>query len=787
MIRFNKDSLAFRIDLIAFSLVGLLFLFFWYNLYLTGQSMERMERAKIEAAVKSQLSTLEEALFFGFDKPVEEIVRQLLNQNPTIESITLYRKSGPQRFKSPHPVPRAGREFEESFPLKYEKRPIGKLTIRYRTLYAARYYHSYLRKLLIVFGGVVIFLIFVAYYINRNISRLTQFAHRLRDLDPQKVKFVEPEADFFEFRYIADAVNKMLRRIHDYAANLSDLNKKLKENERKLMRAQRIARMVSWSYYPDTARIEVTYEFFRLFEIKRRHSGSLGLRRMIRYIHPDDRKIFLNTLRDSIEEGKKFELIHKVVTARGKIRYFHTEGRVHKSKNGPTEVIGVSMEVTEEVEAKQQADYMAFYDPLTGLMNRRSLQEHLDYLLHFSRRYEKRVALLFIDLDNFKVINDSYGHGVGDELLLRIAETLKGSVRESDIVARIGGDEFVIAFTDIRDGETVELLAMKILERVATSYQIENHQFTVTTSMGAAIFPDDAQDVDTLMRFADAAMYEAKKGGKNRFVLFNEKIRKGIDERRDIIEDLKKALKVEDQIVLYFQPQIDLKSGRVIGAEVLTRWHHPTRGIVFPNDYIPLIEGSALMNQYDDYVLHMAFKQLNRWNEEHKHRWKLGINLSAGQFSNHRLIEKLENCLRNYPIDPGQLDLEITESLPMQDISMAIGTLHAIKSLGFSISIDDFGTGYSSLSYLQRLPFDVIKIDREFVKDMHHDEDSKVIVGLMIQMGKTLGKKTIAEGPDVEEHIRILKELGCDYAQGFYYSKAIPEEAFVTYAMKRGS
>lgn len=785
MTKFHKNSLAFRINLIGLVLAALLFLFFGANLYLTGQSMERLERAKVTAALRTQISTLEDAVFFDFDRPIEEIMRHLLDQNRAIEEIVLQLKGRKRIFKPVKPVPTVGKEFVETIPLKHGNVNLGTLKIRYRTLYAAHYFQRYLARLLIVVIVVILSLLSIAYYVNRNLERLTHFAERLRALDPMKVTNVNPEAPLYEFKYIADAVNNMLKRIQEYAGSLKELNLKLKANERKLMRAQRIAKMISWSYYPETMKIEVTYEFFRLFEIKKKDSGPLSLKEVIRYIHPDDREIFIQILKESVFEGKKFEFVHKVVTSRGKIRYMRTEGRVNKSKHKDTEVIGISMDVTDEVEAKQQADFMALYDPLTGLLNRRSLQENLEYILRVSDRYNHRAALLFIDLDNFKAINDSYGHETGDQLLIHIAKILKEFTRESDLVSRIGGDEFIIVLTDIKDRHSVEDFAKKLLEKLASTYWINSHQFTLTSSMGAAIYPDDGQDVDGLMRFSDAAMYEAKRAGKNRFVLFDEKIRKKIEERRDIVGDLKKALTVRDQIVLYFQPQIDLCSGEVIGAEVLTRWHHPTRGIIFPGEYIPLIEGTALMNRYDDYVLQMAFKQLQLWNDRYGKRWKLGINLSAGQFSSRRLIENLEEYVHRFRIDPDQIDLEITESLPMQDIATAIGTLQSIKALGFSISIDDFGTGYSSLSYLQKLPFDIIKIDREFVKDMHRIEDSRAIVNLMIQMGKTLGKKTIAEGPDIKEHIAILKELGCDYAQGFYYSKAVPEEAFVEFAMKR--
>ena len=394
------------------------------------------------------------------------------------------------------------------------------------------------------------------------------------------------------------------------------------------------------------------------------------------------------------------------------------------------------------------------------------------------------LAVLFLDLDNFKFVNDSYGHSIGDELLIKVSKILKSHIQETDLIARVGGDEFVIVLTDVKDIDGIKQFCIELLNSITNNYIINQHGFTASASIGVSLYPDNATDPETLLQYADAAMYEAKKMGKNRYQFFNSSIKLRLNEHLQIIEEIKEALKKEDQIKLYFQPQIDLSTGMVRGAEVLTRWLHPVKGLLFPNSYIPAMESSALMAEYDEYVLKMVFKQQYKWLNE-KERWTLGVNLSAQQFNNRNLIDSLKKLLKEYPIDPALIELEITETLQMEDVEQSIKMLHEIKNLGFKVSIDDFGTGYSSLSYLKRLPFDVIKIDREFIKDMHCNSDDIVIVKLMIQIAKTLEKEVIAEGPDTKEHIEILEALSCDYAQGFYYSKAIDAEEFEVYAKNK--
>ncbi|SFP32310.1 diguanylate cyclase (GGDEF) domain-containing protein [Hydrogenimonas thermophila] len=784
MMKINRNSLHFKIILVIVSVLIVFILFFIEDLRLTKEAMERMEQAKVESAIQSNIPSIADAIYFGFEKPIEDIGNMLLAENSNILAILIKTSSGKKylfkKGKNPFKEKMDNANYK-TFYIEKDNKKLGEVEIVYKLILSRQHFNEY-RKSAFMFAILIILSIIIAMrYLYKRIKSLNILAEKLRNFDLHNIKMIESPDNYYEVKHITHAVNKLLERINDYARNLKTVNKTLLRNKKRLMDAQRIAQMASWTYWPHTKQVEVSREFYRILEIDARIK-NLSIKTILNSIHSDDRNFFINTLKASIDKGSRFDFIHKVVTSRGKIKYLHTEGRVRKFKDAPTEVMGVSMDVTEEIEAKLKAEHMAFHDPLTNLLNRRAFLEKIDFLTKLAKRHKQMLAVLFLDLDNFKFVNDSYGHSVGDELLIKVANILKESIRETDLIARIGGDEFVIVLTDVKDADSAEQIGKNILNLITRNFVIKHHSCTVTASLGIALYPNDATEPETLLQYADAAMYEAKKLGKNRYQFFNSSIRLRLNEHLQIIEEIKEALKTEDQIRLYFQPQIDLSTGKVRGAEVLTRWMHPKKGLIFPNSYIPVIESSSLMAEYDRYVLKMSFKQLYKWSKEKRVKWTLGINLSAQQFNDKSLVDNLKELLKQYPIDPSLIELEITETLQMEDVETSIRMLHEIKNLGFKVSIDDFGTGYSSLSYLKRLPFDVIKIDREFIKDIHQDSEDIIIVKLMIQIAKTLEKEVVAEGPDMEEHIKILEALSCDYAQGYYYSKAIEAKEFEAYA-----
>jgi diguanylate cyclase (GGDEF)-like protein len=784
----ERNSLLFDITVAVIMVTGVFFFFFYEDLKLTKSTMEKMERTKVEATIQSSVPNIADALYFGFSKPIAEIADMLLKQNSDMVAISIQTNQGQEYLYSRnHQNPFIHKDNNlvyKRFPIEKDGEVIGYIDIAYHLALTELYFKNYRQSVLLFALFIIFAIVGLLVYLYRKIKALNVLALRLNYVDPKRKEPIASPDNYYEINHITSAVNRLLERIREYAGSLKKMNKELLENKKRLIDAQRIAQMASWTYWPETKQLDVSLEFYRLFELDAK-KRSIDVDYILCAIHPDDKKRFLAIMQEAIDKGGRFDFVHKIITSRGKVKHFHTEGRVRKSKNAPIEVMGISMDVTEEMEAKQQAEHMAFHDPLTNLLNRRAFLDRIEYLTKMAKRHEQSFALLFLDLDNFKLINDSYGHSAGDELLIETSKILKESIRKTDLIARIGGDEFVVVLTDITDERSVEHVGKKLLSAVTSKFADNYRSCMVTASLGIALFPKDAQDPETLLQYADAAMYEAKKLGKNRYQFFSSSIRLRLNEHLQTIEEVKEALKKEDEIRLYFQPQIDLSTGKVRGAEVLTRWMHPKKGLLFPNSYIPMIEANTLMAEYDRYVLRMAFKQLHKWYTEKRARWTLGINLSAHQFKDETLIDNLKSLLKEYPVDPSLIELEIMETLQMEDVDTSIKMLEEIKSLGFKISIDDFGTGYSSLSYLKRLPFDVIKIDREFIKDLHQENDDVVIVKLMIQIAKTLEKEVVAEGPDTHQHITILEDLSCDYAQGFYYSRAIDAEAFERFAESR--
>ncbi len=439
------------------------------------------------------------------------------------------------------------------------------------------------------------------------------------------------------------------------------------------------------------------------------------------------------------------------------------------------------MDITEEIEAKNKVEFLAYHDTLTLLLNRTAFLEKLDFFIKLSKREKQGFAILYLDLDNFKFINDTFGHSVGDELLMIVSKTLKNILRESDIVARVGGDEFIILLPYVNNKEDIEKVSKKIIDNISKEYNIKNHIFSVTCSLGIATFPDDSLEAEELIKYADVAMYQSKKTGKNRYNFFDISIKKSMENYHEIVKDLKKALKKEDEIRLYFQPKISLTNKEIVSAEVLSRWMHPKRGLMYPNEYIHIAENSNLIIEYDNYIIKKSFLQIKEWENSEFSDLSLSVNISARQFKSKEFLSTITELLKIYKIDPEKIEFEITETLAMDNIENSIEILEKIKKLGFKISIDDFGSGYSSLNYLKRLPYDTIKIDREFIKDLHIDNDDVIITKMIVQLAKTLNKKAIAEGVEKDEHIEILKSIGCDFVQGYYFAKPMDKNDFLNY------
>ncbi len=425
-----------------------------------------------------------------------------------------------------------------------------------------------------------------------------------------------------------------------------------------------------------------------------------------------------------------------------------------------------------------QLEHQANYDALTGLPNRNLLYDRLRQSV-YSQRQPRPMAVVFIDLDHFKFVNDSLGHGTGDKLLKAMSERLRGVLREGDTVARLGGDEFVVILNDQAHEEVIFRAVQRISAAVCEPLVIDGKELYVTCSAGISLYPQDGADVETLLRNADAAMYRAKDHGRNNFQFYTSEMNERISERLNLENSLRRAVE-RKELVLNYQQKVDLRTGAICGAEALVRWNHPELGFLRPERFIPLAEETGLILAIGEWVIREACRQVRAWLDAGLKPGVVSVNLSARQFRQDGLVRAVSRILEETGVDPRHLELELTESTVMHNVQNGIAILHGLKSLGIALSVDDFGTGYSSLSYLKDLPIDVLKIDRSFVRDIGAGEgdDDGVLAQAIISLGHSLHLQVIAEGIESDAQLRFLKRHGCDHGQGFFYGEPVPCEAF---------
>lgn len=428
-------------------------------------------------------------------------------------------------------------------------------------------------------------------------------------------------------------------------------------------------------------------------------------------------------------------------------------------------------------QANQELKQMVLHDHLTKLPNRTLLEDRLSQAIHKAARNDGHFALMFIDLDGFKTVNDSLGHHVGDVLLMEISERLSSAVRAQDTVARLGGDEFVI-LADLTSPEDAISVAAKLLDSIAQSVWVDNNELRVSASIGIAIYPEDGKDRHELMVNADAAMYFTKRSGRNGYNFFEPSMNTNAHNQLQLLQDLRQAIE-RREFRLYYQPKFSAFDGSVLGAEALLRWHHPVKGLIGPDIFIDIAERSGLILPIGEWVLDEACRQMKLWFDQGRIDWKMAVNLSALQFSHSDLSEVVRMTLERYDLPAGCLTLEITESTAMQDTEASMAILNRISALGVDISIDDFGTGYSSLLYLKRLPANELKIDRGFIRDLSHGTEDAAIVSAIVALGRSLNLRIVAEGVETSSQKQFLSAVGCDVLQGFLMGEPVSAEEFM--------
>lgn len=453
---------------------------------------------------------------------------------------------------------------------------------------------------------------------------------------------------------------------------------------------------------------------------------------------------------------------------------------VHNGDGAVTHFIGILNDVTDAMRYQDELEHQATHDMLTGLPNRSLLKDRIAQAIAYAQRYQRELAVVFIDLDNFKLVNDSLGHQAGDQLLKTVALRIQSCIRVSDTVARLGGDEFVLLLPEYPTQAGVEstplaVTLQRVLDDVARPYQIGPHEFFLSCSIGYALLPGDGDTAELLLRNADMAMYRAKELGRNNIQPFVPALNESVARRLALESDLRRALGNGEFFVCY-QPQMDLATRRIVGMEALIRWRHPQRGLISPAQFIPLAEETGLIVPIGAWVLRTACAQAKAWQDEGLPAVRLSVNLSARQFIQRDLVASVRQALEETGLSAAYLELELTESLIMHNAELFISTLRELREIGIELAVDDFGTGYSSLSYLQRFPINRLKIDQSFVRDIVGSADSGAISVAIIMLGHSLGLKVIAEGVETVEQLDFLHSSSCNEIQGFYFSKPLPAD-----------
>ena len=471
-------------------------------------------------------------------------------------------------------------------------------------------------------------------------------------------------------------------------------------------------------------------------------------------------------------------LEYRVVDDNGDERWFCINGQPTFDETGRfTGYRGTGSDITARKVTEQRVHHVAQHDVLTGLPNRSLLQDRLGQAVAYATRSGHQVWVMLIDLDRFKFVNDSMGHKAGDVLLMTVAARLRSSLRDTDTVARLSGDEFVVILSEHHDQPLTPDIVQRVMDSVAQPVMLGTKEFFVTCSIGVAAFPSDGTPSENLIEHADIAMYRAKKLGRNNFQFYTPAMNEESLERVRIESALRNALE-RNEFVLHYQPQVDLQTGRIVGMEALIRWKHPELGMVPPSRFVGIAEDTGLIVPIGAWVMRTACAQNKAWQDAGLGKLRVAVNLSARQFSAADLLPGIEAVLNDTGLDPSCLELELTESLFMSDVTPAVELLHRMKSLGVNLSIDDFGTGYSSFSYLSRFPIDVLKIDRSFVNDITHDANDAAIVASIIALAHNLRLSVIAEGVETAEQLDYLRHQGCDEMQGYYFSKPLPAHEF---------
>ncbi len=607
-------------------------------------------------------------------------------------------------------------------------------------------------------------------FVTVPIKKLQDTAIRIRQSDNYSLRADKTTED--ELGNLVDAFNGMVAKIeHDNVA--------LRDSEE---RFRTLTASSPVGVFQTDEEGLYTYVNARWREITNIYDIHLTQESWIKTLHPEERFQVLSRWREALDKGEEFRMEYRMLRDDGEdINVICHAKPLHEGNGRITGYLGSLSDISELKSVQLQLEQLALYDPLTKLANRHLFRNRLEKAIKNADRQECMIALLFLDIDHFKKINDTMGHDQGDELLKAIAHRLRFCTRPGDTVARMGGDEFTILVPEIHDTHEADAIARKVLDVLKVPIRLTGLEVIITTSIGISVGLKDAGDANALMKNADMAMYRAKSKGRDNYQFFSDEMNIELSRQLALEAELRTALQKE-QFELYYQPQIDLNSGKLVGYEALLRWNHPERGFIPPSEFIPVAEDSGLILPLGEWVLRHACGHIKEFTEQGllPIDGHVAVNLSPRQFHDPNLVNVIKDMINSSGIDSRQLQVEITENLLMENVDATIATLNLLKELGIILAIDDFGTGYSSLNYLKRLPIQVLKVDRSFVMDIPQDKDDMEITSAVIAMAHKLGIQVVAEGVEISEQAEFLKENLCDFAQGFYYGKPMSVQTLYT-------
>jgi diguanylate cyclase (GGDEF)-like protein len=595
--------------------------------------------------------------------------------------------------------------------------------------------------------------------------------------------FISKPIDFRLFQHRVRFLMRAHRAFSELPRALSDL----RNSEERLANAQQLARVGSWEWIPGSEEMLWSAEVYRIFEILPR-AGASTYEAFLGAVHPEDRAAIEKAMGQATCESKPWSLDHRIVCSRGEERVVHQQTEIVPGPAGdPACISGTIQDITDRRRAEEQIHRLVYYDDLTSLPNRKMLSKQLERALQRARITDQGVALFFLDLDRFKRINDTLGHAVGDAILKIVADRLVHAVGSTDYVgraghqtsasvSRLGGDEFSVVLSELTGSEEAVHVAHHILETLRAPLAMEEHRLDLTASIGIALFPNDGWDPETLLRNAEAATNHAKKQGRDTYQFFSESLSQVATRNMHLESGLRAALE-RGEFTLHYQPQFEAKTGRIVAAEALVRWRSPDHGLLFPDEFIPLAEEFGLIVPLGEWVLRTACGQLSLWREAGLPEIRIAVNVSSHQVHKGGFRETVERALRDARLDASLLEIEITESALIGDAPEVVETLGGLRSMGARLALDDFGTGYSSLSHLMRFPFDALKIDRCFVREIGAEGQGNAAIAAVLAMAQGLQLSVTAEGVETAEQQEFLRAEGCDLIQGFLTGRPVEADA----------